>query len=146
MKILQLQITIVILFFIYASGNSLAVSVDAIDQKSIKAIVKSNYHSVIQDADGSPKAIVLVPEGKIEKELALQLARKTGLTTLPEPAFKHPLPAYPVEGISKDTNLILLSAGKGGALTQALRRAGLVIEDQRIPGIGGWAWGTLTRL
>lgn len=115
----------------------------------IKELATSSYRTVIKQkaaAGTAPACVVLVPAGGVEANLAKALAERLGVPTAAEPALKVPLPAYPdVAEATSDTNLILLSAGVGGPLVQAMRRAGLIAEDRVVPGPGGYVIRTVAR-
>lgn len=109
----------------------------------------SSYRSILRSAAGDKAkaaCIVLTPKEGAEADLAKQLAKDLGIPLAPEPDLKDPFPSCPaVEGASPDTNLILLSAGMGGPLTQAIRRAELIPENYAIPGPGGYVIRTVPR-
>jgi hypothetical protein len=115
----------------------------------LDTLAQSSYRTVIQRAGGGkdkPACIVLAPKEGVEAELARQLAKDLDIPVAPEPDLKDPFPAFPsVEGATPDTNLILLSAGVGGPLTQAMRRAELIAENYAIPGPGGYVIRTVPR-
>ena len=112
---------------------------------TLKKLTPSGYKTPLSDRFGRPAAIVLVPENVDEAKAAKKLAKKLSLPTMPEPAFKRPLPIYPLKGIDANTNIILVSSGKGGPVTQALRRALWIRENDRIPGKDGYAIRTIAR-
>jgi hypothetical protein len=111
----------------------------------ITRLAPSGYQTVIINENGTPGAVVLLPQAELPNGPAHQWAQDIGLPTIDEVGLNNPLPTYPLQGINPDTNLILLSVGRGGPMVQALRRAMLVIEDQRIPGAGGYAIRVIAR-
>ena len=112
-------------------------------------LAESSYRTVIRrpsEGKDKPACIVLAPKEGVEAELARQLAKDMGIPVAPEPDLKDPFPACPaVDGATPDTNVILLSAGVGGPLTQAMRRAELIAENHAIPGPGGYVIRTVPR-
>lgn len=132
------------------TGNGLYINRAYISRPSegggtITRLAPSGYRTVIRSAEGKAKAVVLAPPSGVERAQAAALAKALGVPLKDEPDFRKPLPQYPVKGVDPETNLILLSAGKGGPLVQALRRATLILEDERVPGIGGYAIRTVAR-
>lgn len=113
----------------------------------LRELAPSSYRTVLRSARQPLACIVLVPDAEPEATVARALAQRLNLKTVSEPELAAPFPAYPVraQGVTPDTNLILLSAGRGGPLTQALRRAGWVPEDHAIPGPGGYVIRTVAR-
>ncbi|KAF0246897.1 MAG: hypothetical protein FD180_256 [Planctomycetota bacterium] len=114
---------------------------------ALKAAAESSYRTALKSgAVKGPSCVVLVPECEPEKKIATALAARLGLETRPEPEFKEPLPAFPaVDKVPPDTNLIVVTAARGGPLAQALRRAGWIVENHAVPGPGGHAVRTLAR-
>jgi len=132
------------------TGNGLYINRVYISRPSegggtITRLAPSGYRTVIRSADGKAKAAVLAPRSGVERAQAASLAKALGVPLKDEPDFRKPLPHYPVKGVGPETSLILLSAGKGGPLVQALRRATLILEDERVPGPGGYAIRTVAR-
>jgi len=112
----------------------------------IKRLAGSSYRTVLRGGDGRSAGMVLAPAEGVEARLARKLAGRLNLPVAAEAGLKAPFPAYPpVRGASPETNLILLSAGVGGPLVQALRRAGLIAENLAVPGPGGYVIRTIAR-
>jgi hypothetical protein len=115
----------------------------------IDTLADSSYRTVIRrpgDDKSKPACVVLAPKEGVEAELARRFARDLDVPLASEPALKEPLSAFPaVEGATANTNLILLSAGVGGPLVQAMRRAELIGENHAIPGPGGYVIRTVPR-
>ena len=108
----------------------------------IETLADSSYRTVIRRPSGDkgkPACVVLAPKEGVEAELARQLGKNLDVPVALEPELKEPFPTFPaIEGATPDTNLILLSAGVGGPLVQAMRRAELIGENHAIPGPGGY--------
>lgn len=113
--------------------------------EALTELAHSSHRTAIRDASGKPAAIVLAPDDPFEAKAAKNLANLLNIPWRNEPKFRRPLPNYPVDGIEPSTNLILVSTGVGGPITQALRRATWIREDQRIPGKGGYIIRTIAR-
>ena len=111
----------------------------------IDTLTPSNYRTVLKEALDKPSSLVLLPPEFAERQIARKLAKTLSLPVMNEPSRVGPLPAYPLQDIDADTNLIVLSCGRGGALTQSLRRAMFISENQRIPGTGGYFIRTIAR-
>jgi len=115
----------------------------------ISRLAPSSYRTVLKrarGANGPAPAVVLLPPGGAEREAGRELAARLGLPTRDEPELGDPFPAFPpVVDATPDTNLILLSAGHGGPLVQALRRATWIEENHAAPGPGGYVVRTIPR-
>jgi hypothetical protein len=112
----------------------------------IHELAQSSYRTVLKDAAGAARALVLLPPaGDAARAAAEALAEGLGLPTRPEAPPARPFPAYPVSGVAADTNLIVLSVGRGGPLAVALRRAGMVECDHRNPGPEGYVIRVIAR-
>lgn len=114
-------------------------------EEAVDKLVPSSYRTVLRTREGEAGALVLFSSEPFERACATQLARSLGLPAREEPELEEPLPAWPLKGVEPDTNLILVSAGKGGPLAQAFRRATLILEDERVPGAGGFLIRTVAR-
>jgi hypothetical protein len=115
----------------------------------LHTLAESSYCTIIRRLGAGkdkPACVVLAPQEGVEGDLGRQLAKDLGVPVAPEPDPKDPFPAFPaVEGATPDTNLIVLSAGVGGPLVQAMRRAELIAENYAIPGPGGYVIRTVPR-
>ena len=112
----------------------------------ITVLAEASYRTVFRGTDDKPRCVVLAPAEGIEAKLAKRLAERLKLPLAAEPELQTPFPAFPaVAGATSDTNLILLSAGQGGPLVRAMRRAGLIAENHAVPGPGGYVIRTVAR-
>jgi len=111
---------------------------------SLTEVAQSGYRTSLR-REGKPVCAVLVPDCEPERELATGLAAGLGLPTIAEPDLSAALPAWPVPDVRPDTNLVVVTGGRGGPLAQALRRAQLIDTDHAIPGPGGHVIRTIPR-
>jgi len=136
------------LYFARADISRAAPGIEKADGR-IKEIAASSYRTVLRGAiqtEGRPACMVLIPDKDPEARLARKLSERLNLPVAHEPEPKDPFPAYPkVQGATPQTNLILLSAGVGGPLVRAMRRAELIAENHAIPGPGGYVIRTVPR-
>jgi hypothetical protein len=123
--------------------DDLTIETEVFDR--IEVLAESSYQTEIRSSDGRPRAVVVAPRGSVEERIGRTLAKKWELPLIEEPQVLQPLPHYPFKDIDSDTHLILLSAGQGGPVVQALRRATWIVEDERVPGEGGYAIRTIPR-
>ena len=114
----------------------------------IRQLAESSNRTVLrpaQNAPGKPACVILAPREGVEAKWARELGASVGIEVADEPEIILPFPASPMAKDRADCNLILLSAGTGGPLTQALRRAAQIGENRAIPGEGGYVIRTIAR-